>query len=1333
MSTSMNQPFNRALRENGVCRGSILRQNNIKAKAKGKHEQPGERVFSYCVLMGIYLISYTDYYAYMRGDHPLTFQKIVGASAWNSNPKHPEPTFRMVTAGGTHLYCTAPSHVDCHTWLAAFQEGLEASYTATLIASPKLPQLKPLPNPKTKKPKKGMFGTRTSSIQMEQKCESCGRKAEIITQSCPLVQYGNETRNHICPECLVAQGVWLEIFLRAQLYNIHVQQESSLEQAKQTCFATIFDSEEDRSQGMKTVGQANSLRDLVSSPEFGVHRRLCPKLEYHCASLELGHLAPAEFVELVLEDTSNKERIALKKQALDVAGDMGSAMKLLSEYAFHGDVELFAHTLQFFLDCMNKDTEGVVFFWPQLQNLHLQMLPPMDVELLRKVEIMEDFLLTAATKYSVHLALELVWGYVADLEDSLFHTNCVSKIRRRRFSVLRFVCELESLLFDFADGWGGGSVSLRNMLTPSPHQVSILKNSFTELTRFRKRESNFLSISTRMEKLEKNKFQKPPQQAAADALKAAKDADYFSSHLSFCRRICDVAEKLFDVDPEQRKATLEKELIVLNASGAMGGDPLNQVNSNLKRVVRIPTTEGHVFRSKERTPVLLLMEVVEELPDEEEEEKVTKKVDAKQRQQDQHKQDLARDGPSEAEANHRRASHYAVDLELPIEEGKGGTDDEVDEDLESSNKQEQVTNGSGNEELVDAMNEVSLDDDEEMEHPTKVRTFSADLQPEAVKVPASPRALSKFKRTPIVGDDSTTSLDYSKTPDKISMEKLVNDVMISQIEMPDLKEEPQDSAKPKTPTNRKSSALGDNSNGTLNSGKKEDIRREVLTAIMTKGLRKDHSIAVGAATAAQKSLQELERKKAVAMILNGDKPELKPKYAPPGEEHKEKEAAELQREQLRQELDSTEVTTANAQSEEDEVIDALRLLLIQNHVASTTTNANGDVDNSTRSSVRNVNAPLKPDGTVDKSEIIEIDAGDVDPRLAGCGALPPAVLSALTLWKGGVVNTTELLELVKKDIQYTQQIENPASAENSAFWGRFAFGERWAEKKARISAGSPEGNDDGWDLAGVIVKANDDLRQEAFVMQLIELCQEAFELAELDLWVAPYKILATGRTTGIIECVRNAMSFDALKKRPGYGKKGLRGHLQRMTEFSPDPEKEFKMMQHNFVKSLAAYSLMSFFFMFKDRHNGNILLDTAGHVIHIDFGFVFGIAPGGAFSLEMSTPFKLTEEMMDVMEGMESPFFSEFVTLFCCGFLALQAHMDTFLTLVEITCAGSSFNCFRGRDPVKMVQELRARFCPDLTKEQTVAFALDQIKQATHSYGTKQYDYFQYLSQGIAA
>jgi phosphatidylinositol kinase/protein kinase (PI-3 family) len=34
-----------------------------------------------------------------------------------------------------------------------------------------------------------------------------------------------------------------------------------------------------------------------------------------------------------------------------------------------------------------------------------------------------------------------------------------------------------------------------------------------------------------------------------------------------------------------------------------------------------------------------------------------------------------------------------------------------------------------------------------------------------------------------------------------------------------------------------------------------------------------------------------------------------------------------------------------------------------------------------------------------------------------------------------------------------------------------------------------------------------------------------------------------------------------------------------------------------------------------------------GYLIHIDFGFILSIAPGGAFSLE-SAPFKLTAEMM---------------------------------------------------------------------------------------------------------
>jgi phosphatidylinositol 4-kinase len=93
----------------------------------------------------------------------------------------------------------------------------------------------------------------------------------------------------------------------------------------------------------------------------------------------------------------------------------------------------------------------------------------------------------------------------------------------------------------------------------------------------------------------------------------------------------------------------------------------------------------------------------------------------------------------------------------------------------------------------------------------------------------------------------------------------------------------------------------------------------------------------------------------------------------------------------------------------------------------------------------------------------------------------------------------------------------------------------------------------------------------------------------------------------------------------------------------------------------AGYSIVTYLLQIKDRHNGNILVDREGHLIHIDFGFMLSNSPGGNMGFE-AAPFKLPLEYVDIMGGLDSSSWVYFKKLFKEGFEAARKHSDSLIS-----------------------------------------------------------------------
>mmetsp|Transcript_13241 Transcript_13241/g.19108 ORF Transcript_13241/g.19108 Transcript_13241/m.19108 type:complete len:1142 (-) Transcript_13241:39-3464(-) len=332
------------------------------------------------------------------------------------------------------------------------------------------------------------------------------------------------------------------------------------------------------------------------------------------------------------------------------------------------------------------------------------------------------------------------------------------------------------------------------------------------------------------------------------------------------------------------------------------------------------------------------------------------------------------------------------------------------------------------------------------------------------------------------------------------------------------------------------------------------------------------------------------------------------------------------------------------------------------------------------------------------------------------------------------------------------------------------FGQKWEEKCEQVREASPYGNVKGWRLASFIMKAGEDIRKEALVMQVITKLKTYFEqdIPEAQRpFLRPYTIMCVGGDAGLLECLSDAKSVDELKKECT-GFTSLRDYFERAygpprsktqpshplppqsqaqqygmmpPPLQPPPplfQKEegdggagltFEKAQDNFLRSLVGYSLVCYILQIKDRHNANILLDREGHLVHIDFGFVLGETPkmGKVPLFSERAPFKLTTEFWDVLGGWnihEGGLGARFCKMLDAAFACASSHSEEIANLIEAAILNLTRNSSQARALADGVRS-RLRMRGERDSPQQKMFITDLVDGALTSWGTSTYDWLQ--------
>jgi hypothetical protein len=180
---------------------------------------------------------------------------------------------------------------------------------------------------------------------------------------------------------------------------------------------------------------------------------------------------------------------------------------------------------------------------------------------------------------------------------------------------------------------------------------------------------------------------------------------------------------------------------------------------------------------------------------------------------------------------------------------------------------------------------------------------------------------------------------------------------------------------------------------------------------------------------------------------------------------------------------------------------------------------------------------------------------------------------------------------------------------------------------------------------------SEDVRKDQLISSIIRIMDYILKFNGLDMQIITYNILPTTMKSGLIEIVPNSETLYNIKEKKNYSIQNY--ILENNTNASVDE------VRCRFMKSTAAYCVITYLLGIGDRHMDNIMVTKDGRLFHIDYSFVLGLDPK-----PLAPKMRITAEMIDALGGINSNYYRMFEEYCSQCYNLLRKHSNLFTNML---------------------------------------------------------------------